>query len=168
MNPRGSIARRRAAFYLLGLVMCAAPALANATVTCSINALSSVAFGIYNPFSATALDSVATASIVCSATKSNETVNLSVTASAGTAGTFSPRQMQGPGVNRLNYNVYIDAGRIQIFGTGAGGTYPDTGSSTVSQNSPVTLTETLYARIPAGQDVAVGSYSDVLIYTINF
>ena len=91
-----------------------------------------------------------------------------VTASAGTAGTFSPRQMQGPGVNRLNYNVYIDAGRIQIFGTGAGGTFADTGSAAVSQNSPITLTETLYARIPAGQDVAVGSYSDVLIYTINF
>jgi len=51
MNHRGSLARRRAASYLLGLVVCAAPLLANATVTCSISALSSVAFGIYNPFS---------------------------------------------------------------------------------------------------------------------
>ena len=169
MSHIGSIAKRRAASCLLTIAVCVATPLANATVTCTINSLSSAAFGIYNPFSATALDSVASASISCSGSGGfTETASLTITASAGTAGTFSPRQMQGPGANLLNYNLYIDAARTQIFGTGASGTFADARSATVSKHSSTTFTETIYARIPAAQDVAVGSYSDVLIYTINF
>lgn len=166
MNCPRTRLRRHVA--LLGLALCVAAPNAHAVVSCTIAALSSAAFGSYNPFSASNLDGVATATINCTSTKSSETATISVTASAGTSGSFASRQMQGPGANRLNYNLYIDVNRTQIFGTGASGTFADTGSTTVGSGSPSSLTETIYGRIPAGQDVGTGAYSDVLIYTVNF
>ena len=164
MNQINAIGLRRAVACLLGLAACGAAPSSSAAVSCTIATLSSAAFGIYNPYSALALDGAATASISCSGTLSGEVAKLSITASAGLAGSFFPRKMQGPGLNLLNYNLYIDAARTQIFGTGAAGTFADTGSA----RTPVTFTHTIYARVPAGQDVAVGAYSDVLIYTVNF
>ncbi len=164
MNPINAIARRRAVACLLGLAACGAPLSSQAVVTCSIRTLSSVAFGIYNPYAATALDGVATATISCTGTKSNDVANVSITASAGLGGSFFPRRMQGPGANWLAYNLYIDAGRTQIFGTGGAGTFADTGAA----STPIAFTQTIYGRIPAGQDVAVGAYSDLLIYSVNF
>ena len=164
MNQLNAAARRRAVARLLMMAACGVTPWAHATVSCSISALSSAAFGIYNPYSASALDGVATATITCSGTKSAELANVSITASAGVSGSFFPRQMQGPNLSRLNYNLYIDAARTQIFGNGVAGTFADTGSA----STPITFTQTIYGRIPAGQDVAVGAYSDLLIYTVNF
>ena len=75
--------------------------------------------------------------------------------------------MQGPG-DTLNYNLYLDAAHNQILGDGTGGTSQDSGSATISKTSPFTFIETIYGRIFAGQDPAVGAYSDSIVYTMNF
>jgi spore coat protein U-like protein len=68
------------------------------------------------------------------------------------------------GSDRLAYNFYADPGGAAVWGDGSGGTV--TMSARVMKNTPWTVT--LYGRVPPGQDVSAGSYSDMLTITINF
>ena len=58
--------------------------------------------------------------------------------------------------------------RSQILGDGTGGTITDVRTVTAQQNHPGRVTETIYGRIFANQDPSIGSYSDTIIYTVNF
>jgi spore coat protein U-like protein len=62
----------------------------------------------------------------------------------------------------LNYNLFTDAARSAVWGDGTQGT--STLSSKVQRNKP--WVATVYGRIPAGQNVPVGLYSDTLTVTI--
>lgn len=171
LSSAGSADRRRVAGRLIvGLMLMAVSAVHAAS--CTITTLTGAAFGGYDPISANSaspLDGVATATIDCTSTKKSETLNVSVSLSTGLSGSYSTRQMQGTNpLNTLNYNLYIDAARTQIMGNGTGGSVTDNGSASISKNSPVSFTETIYGRVPAGQDTAVGNYNDTLIYTLNF
>ncbi len=64
----------------------------------------------------------------------------------------------------LNYNLYLDAARTSIWGDGTGGT----ALFTVAIPSGKAVNVTIFGRIPAGQDVAAGSYSDSIVVTIQF
>ena len=91
-------------------------------------------------------------------------VTLELSASAVSGG-FFPRQMRhDTGADRLAYNFYADPGGASVLGDGSGGTV--TRSDRVLKNKPWIVT--IYGRIPPGQDVAAGSYSDTLTITINF
>jgi len=68
------------------------------------------------------------------------------------------------GVNRLNYNLFLDAGLTQIWGDGTGGT--STYSATAVNGVRVAVT--VFGSILAGQDVTVGRYRDTIRATINF
>jgi spore coat protein U-like protein len=68
------------------------------------------------------------------------------------------------GQETLNYNLYLDPGGSQIWGDGTSGTQKF--SATTSNNQ--TLNLPIFGRMPAGQDVSVGIYSDTIIATINF
>jgi spore coat protein U-like protein len=82
---------------------------------------------------------------------------------AGSAGAFSPRTMLRSG-EPLNYNLYLDAARTQVWGNGTSGT--STHSNSNFALFPVVVP--IYARIFAGQNVTVGSYSDTVVATIVF
>ena len=69
------------------------------------------------------------------------------------------------GSEPLNYNLYRDAARTAIWGDGTGGTQVYSDPRT-PRNQNVTLT--VYGRIPAGQDVSVGTYTNTVTATINF
>lgn len=140
---------------LLGL---ASPVLAASN--CSIMTVSDVAFGTYNVFDASPLDSTGTLRIRCTGNASNITVDLS----RGNAPTYSPRQMLWM-AEVLSYNLYIDAARTMIWGDGTGGTShyglvdPPNGNS---------FDLTVYGRVTALQDVSAGAYSDTIVATVNF
>jgi spore coat protein U-like protein len=88
--------------------------------------------------------------------------------STGSSGTYSNRTLRS-GTNILNYNLYYDAGYSEIRGNGSGGSY--TGSATLNLtagNPTQTATGTIYGKIPAGQNVAPGTYTDTLVVTITF
>lgn len=136
--------------------------------SCSIS-VTPLAFGTYNVFSATPDDSTATLSVTCNQL-SAPVGNLPVTASLskGSSGTYATRQMKS-GANSLSYNMYANATYTTIFGDGTSGTSTISGTfpfTAVGQN--VTGTGTIYGRIPAGQDVAVGSYSDSIVATVTW
>jgi len=157
-----STRRRLARAISVGLLAFACvivfPTVAHAA--CTISA-TGVNFGNYDVFTAAADDSTGTITLRCG----NADNHVTVTLSRGSSGTFSPRRMAKAGGEQLAYNVYTDATRTTIWGDGTGGT------SIYSQANPPNnqdVVVTVYGRIPASQDVSVGSYTDTLVATINF
>ncbi|HKB80479.1 MAG TPA: spore coat U domain-containing protein [Thermoanaerobaculia bacterium] len=144
----------------------AGTATANLNVSASVAAVCTittapVAFGAYDPVSANAsTDLTATGSVTVACTKgASATVDLGVggNLSAGT------RRMSS-GSDFLNYALYKDGARTQVWGSAL------TGGTTLTYNAaskaPTALT--VYGTVPQAQDVTVGSYSDVVVATINY
>jgi spore coat protein U-like protein len=125
-----------------------------------------LAFGNYDPSSASPNDSSGNVQVTCTAVTLGLTVSYVIKLSAGNGASFSPRKMASGG-NNLNYNIYTDAGHSSIWGDGTGGT------STVSDSYSGsiltrTLNYTVYGRIPASQNAAVGVYGDSITVTVEY
>ncbi len=114
----------------------------------------SVLFGTYDTFSALHIESTGSVEVVCVLTTA-----YTIALSPGN-GSYAPRVMKS-GVHSLTYNLYTDATRTTIWGDGTGGTGVVSGNAIIANH-------TIYGRVPAGQNVNVGSYSDSLIVTITF
>ena len=101
---------------------------ATAASDCSVTA-SGVAFGAYDPSLATADDSTGSIVVTCIYTGpgGGNNVNYTVTLSTGTSGSYAPRKLAA-GASRLNYNLYRDAARTQVWGNASSGTTVITGS----------------------------------------
>jgi spore coat protein U-like protein len=86
--------------------------------------------------------------------------NLSFALDGGNSGNTNARQMS-QGANRLNYQIYRNSVRNAIWGVGAeaqGVVLIGTQSGSV----------TVYGRIPAGQIVPDGTYTDTVNITLTF
>jgi len=96
-------------------------------------------------------------------------VSYAVSLSAGHSNSFVQRQMF-TGANLLGYNIYTANTFAVVWGDGTGSTTTETGTMKlfVIINPTQTVNLTAYGRIPALQDVAVGSYSDNITVTVNF
>lgn len=118
-----------------------------------------VSFGIYDPQAVTPVDTAGSITVECDRREPSATVTIG----AGTSGNFAMRSLMN-GSDTLQYNVFTDASRLQIWGDGSAGT----GTIDVAPfpNRPITLT--IYGRIPPGQNVRAGNYSDTLIVTIEY
>jgi spore coat protein U-like protein len=116
-----------------------------------------VIFGNYDPFSNVAQDSAGNVSVNCDAA-----TLYTITLSPG-SGTYALRAMSGPGMP-LNYNLFTDPTRVVVWGDGTTGAVAVPGAST-----GLTVTNhAVYGRIPARQNVPVGSYTDTIIVTVTF
>jgi spore coat protein U-like protein len=83
----------------------------SATVIASCNVgTNPLAFGNYNPVSATALDAATTISVTCTSGTSYE---VSMSAGAGAGATVGSRKMSASG-NLLNYSIYRDSNRSNV------------------------------------------------------
>jgi spore coat protein U-like protein len=69
------------------------------------------------------------------------------------------------GSEPLNYNLYLNAARTTIWGDGTGGTQEFTDHTPPFGRSIVVP---IYGRIPALQDVSVGSFSNTITVTYQF
>lgn len=122
---------------------------------CSLN-VTSVNFGAYDVFSMTPLDSIGTIDVNCSPRAA-----ITITFSQG-IGSYANRQMAF-GINRLNYNLYQNAGRNnRILGDGSVGT------EILDANNVRNRSFTIYGRVPARQNVPAGVYSDLIVVTLTF
>lgn len=131
-----------------------------ARAQCVLDGVTSAAFGSYDVLSPSPLDTVASVTYKC-------LVSLSVTIdlSTGTSGTYASRTLtRTGGGGTLTYNLYFDAAHQTIWGNGAGGTVHY--GPFLGVLSDVVLP--VFGRIPAGQDIQVGSYSDVIVVTLNY
>jgi spore coat protein U-like protein len=150
-----------------GLLLMAASAAHGAN--CFISSLPALNFGNYNPFSASPLDSTTTAGVFCIRTVATETVTMNITLSTGGSGSYFPRKLRDPLNNPLDYNLYGDAGRTVIFGNGTPGTSTYGVAFVLNAGRPfISIPVNIYGRISAGQDPRVGSYSDTVIFTVNY
>ncbi len=133
---------------------------------CSIGGVS-INFGSYNVFTPNPTDSTGYVTLNCEDVVRAD-LKLSV---SSTSGTFNPRRMKrSGGGDFLDYNIFIDGARTVIFGDGTGGTqtirvHKPPGAP---KKGPWGIQITIYARIPPGQDVSAGSYSDTLTITVEW
>jgi spore coat protein U-like protein len=151
-------------FLIVLLVL--VPAVASAATTCSFSSTPGMAFGAYDDSSATPTDATTSIVVSCARTGGPTPVNatLQIGTSAG-SGLIATRSMRS-GANVMNYNLYRDSGRTQVWGQTSG---VDTSSIsiTVPNNNSASGTLVIYGRIPALQNVPVGPYSDSVQITIS-
>jgi spore coat protein U-like protein len=124
---------------------------------CSVST-TSISFGVYDVFSTVPLASTGSLTLRCMFAST-----AAVWLGKGNAMTNNPRQMAS-GVNRLSYNLYVDANHTAIWGD----PNPNHRDVAVSWWWWWPTTVTVYGLIPAGQDVPAGSYTDTVTVTINF
>jgi spore coat protein U-like protein len=140
-------------------IVCAgwlAPSRAEAACTITVTPVN---FGAYDVFLATPDDATGTITYQCGPLD----FNIFITLSRGNSATFARYMLNG--TERLNYNLYRNAGRTNIWGDGTSGTSRYTRANPPN-NQNVTLT--VYGRIVAAQDVSAGAYTDTIVATINF
>jgi spore coat protein U-like protein len=123
------------------------------SATCTVNTRG-VNFGSYDVFSNQNLDSTGNISVIC-----NNATSYTIFLSPG-GGSYASRSMAS-NVHRLSYNLYTDPSRTSVWGDGSGGT-------SIARRSAKTANHPVYGRIPARQNVYVGSYSDSITVTLNF
>jgi spore coat protein U-like protein len=123
--------------------------------TCSISA-SALAFGNY---SGTLVNSTSTLSITCTNTTS---YNVGLNAGTASGATVTNRSMTGPASALLGYKLFSNSKRSANWGNTVGtSTVAGTGSGAVQSL-------TVYGQLPAGEQVAPGTYSDTITATITY
>lgn len=129
---------------------------------CTITPLGSLNFGIYDVFSTIPVDATGSIQILCDQTQPHVIISIGPSQNSGG---FNPRKMKKSSLGDfLSYNLYSDAGRTVTWGDGTGGTSAVTQKA--FKNTPLVVT--IFGRIPAGQDVYVGSYSETVTVTITW
>ncbi|HYG28451.1 MAG TPA: spore coat U domain-containing protein [Caulobacteraceae bacterium] len=123
-----------------------------AEAACAVDA-QPVNFGVHQPLTTDHHDGTGLVSVTCDASAS-----FSVHLSAG-GGTVDDRRMNS-GSDVMRYNLYSNAARTLIWGDLADGRGPSFTGKTA--NLPI------YGRIPGGQNVDAGSYSDIVVVTVQY
>ncbi|MEE4453855.1 spore coat U domain-containing protein [Novosphingobium resinovorum] len=148
-----------------GLVPTVAADAAGCTVCICSLSTTNLSFGTYNPASSspTTAQGSAKADCISISIPMNATVDFGL--SAGTSGNAAARQMAS-GSARLNYNIYQDAGYTTVWGNGSNGGTVQT--MAITNLLSFSGTKTAYGRIPAGQYVKTGAYTDSIVVTFTF
>jgi spore coat protein U-like protein len=139
---------------------------ASVTGKCIVSSTSAVAFGAYDPVTTNAstgadLDGTGSVGIKCTP---GDGVSISLDSGANASG--NQRRMQGPSSSAfMNYSLYTDSARTTAWGNGSNGASVQTITASTSSSE---RTFTVYGRVPKGQDVNVGSFSDTVQATVNF
>lgn len=161
MRSNGNAAR----VFVLALLLGASQS-ANALLeSCSVSA-TSLAFGTYDPLSASVRDSTGVVSVTCTVTLLGLLEAWDVRFSTGSSGTYATRLMVS-GAQTLSYNIYTNAARSTIWGDGTAGTSFIADLVLLAVGGQ-TINYTFYGRMPVGQDKAAGNYSDTIVVTLNY
>jgi spore coat protein U-like protein len=157
--PRdGAVSRRRMWEFVIALVF-ALGAPSHAQAQCRVAVDSAVAFGPYNVFNTSHVDTTGRISWRC---PGNSPMTVQITITRGANGDATSRRL-AMGDDFLRYDLYRDAARTIVWGDGTYG-----GSYTAVYPGGGWIPVTIYARIPKEQDAAAGTYSDTITVVINF
>ena len=123
---------------------------------CSATA-TNIDFGDYDVFTPLTLDATGIIDVTCDAA-----YTIKLNAGQHSGGDFWPRKMQlSGGWPTLGYNLYRDAARQEVWGDGADET-------TFIRTGTEAAQFTVFGRLPAGQNVRVGFYVDMVTVTLEW
>jgi len=136
------------------------PVTATVIGTCTIGSISPVAFGNYDPTSASPNNATGSINVICT---NGKTYNIGLNPGTFAGATVTTRQMTGaPPGTPLPYSLFRDSARTLNWGQTIGtDTLALTGNGT-------TQTSTVYGEISALQAVTAGSYTDTVTITVTF
>lgn len=123
-------------------------------------ATSNLAFGQYDPLAQNAsqqLDGSAAVTMLCT-----RSTSAALSLDGGRNFVGATRTLSGTG-QHVSYQLFRDAGRTQEWGGGLAA-----GMQFVSEGIHKAQQVTLYGRIPPGQEVVSGMYTDVVTATVDF
>jgi spore coat protein U-like protein len=131
---------------------------ANVLAVCTVSA-TDLNFGDYDASHPSARDASSTLGVTCS---NGQDYTVALGTGSGSGATIADRKMTS-GANTLNYGLYSDSSHNTIWGDGtlASVTVPGTGDGQAQSL-------TVHGRIPPGQHVASGTYSDTITVTLNY
>jgi spore coat protein U-like protein len=136
--------------------------LVSATVlTACIVVATPLAFGNYDPTSATALAGTSTVSVTCTL---SAPYNIGLDAGGGSGATVTVRKMTRTvgGAQTLNYGLYQDSGHATVWGNTIGtNTVAVTGSGLLQAT-------TVYGLIPVDQASPAAVYNDTINVTVTY
>jgi spore coat protein U-like protein len=149
-----------------------AAALGQNNVTCTAANIT-LDFGSFDVLGGAVLDGAGSFTVTCV----NSAGGARTVVYSAALATAPARQMAPPsGPDRLSYNVFVDASRLQPWGDGTVGTFTIAGTLTIPGKSSLTSApHNYFARItPGGQDVSAASpgpppttYTQTLIVTVS-
>ena len=116
---------------------------------------SPVAFGVYNPTAGTVLDGTGSVAVTCT----NGT-SYAISLDGGGQADVAARAMANV-PDLLSYQLYSDAARTTVWGSTGGDLVNATGTG-------LQVNHTVYGRVPASQNVPVGSYTDTVNVTVTY
>lgn len=156
------------AWILAGLLACSA-ASADAATVCRLASGGGMAFGLYDILSTAPNDSLLNLTVACDREGGprNITVNMRLSAGANGTAVDARRMAHAGGAGEfLAYGLFRDVGRSSVWGFTDG---VDTVARMLSvpNKGTASTTFTIYGRIPAQQDVRIGSYTDMVQVTIT-
>lgn len=130
-------------------------------MTCSIDGVVPVVFGVYDSLSGAPVDSSGSIKFSCSGVGAYDSVLIQL--DRGRSASSGYRQLEC-GASRLIYDLFLDPAMFVAWGDGTGGT---------SHYGPLTpingeITVPVYGQIPGGQNVRAGEYSDTVVVTLVF
>lgn len=91
-----------------------------------------------------------------------DTTPYTISLDMGNGGGNDPtKRKMSTGLTSLTYGIYMDGARTQPWGTQPGSTVSGLGAG-LSQSYPV------YGQVPAGQNAAIGVYTDSVMVTVSY
>jgi spore coat protein U-like protein len=155
----------RAAWWLVAaaLAVTVVGSASKAAAQCRVRVNTTVAFGTYNVFSGTPRDAQGQIAWRCNL---GWRIPVQITISRGNYydGTWRRMKISTTAAEYLQYNLYRDTARTNVWGDGTfGSSYTAT-----SSGLPTWVTLYVYGRMPISQDAAIGTYSDSTLVIINF
>jgi len=160
MSTDAAGSKRRVSIILIASALLL-PGIANA-INCTIT-LNPLSFGVYMPPGITHLDAVTDITVRCTA----QPGTYAVTIGPGLSGNQLLRTLSAGGGDFLNYNLFRDPARTQIWGDGTPPTFVVTGARP-GRGPPTINVHPLYGRVFSGQTPNPGNYADSLLVTVLF
>ena len=120
-------------------------------------------FGTYTPMTTAHVDVMGQVNLRCQAQPGSFTVTIG----SGFSGDQTARTMLSATSDILNYNLYRDAARTQIWGDGSPPTFVISGVRP-SSGRPTAYNYPIYGRIFANQTPNAGIYNDDPLVTVLF